>query len=459
MLHSVTVCDFFCAFLCYSQSMKNGNLAVVILAAGKGTRMKSALPKVLHKVAGLPMLGHVIRTAESLGPEKIIIIAAPDQVDAFRPYTGAHDIVVQEKQLGTGHAVRCAEAALKSFTGNVLVLYGDVPLVQKETLQRLLEKKSAQTVSLLAFRSQTPHGYGRLVTTADRVNKIVEEKDADEDEKEIKLCNSGLMALSAPRLWELLATLKNSNAQGEYYLTDMVAASGDACFAMVDEAEVMGINDRAQLSSAETVFQSRTRRTFMLGGVTLQSPDSVIFSHDTQISGDVTIGANVVFGPGVVVESGAEILPFSHLENCTIKAGAKIGPFARIRPGSVIGADARIGNFVEVKNTEFGAGAKANHLAYIGDATVGAGANIGAGTITCNYDGIKKSRTEIGAGAFIGSNTALVAPVSVGNGAMVAAGSVITENVPDGALGIARAVQANVLDWAKDFFKKKEEGR
>lgn len=443
--------------------MAESKLAVVILAAGKGTRMKSALPKVLHKIAGLEMLGHVIRTAENLRPEKIVVVAAPDQVEAFRAVVGAHEIVTQDQQLGTGHAVRCAEAALKNFTGDVLVLYGDVPLVLTETLQKLLAKKSGHAVGLLAFKTEHPHGYGRLITTADRVNKIVEEKDADADEREIKLCNSGLMAISAPRLWELLAALKNNNAQGEYYLTDLVAASGDAVFVSVEDRgwahnELMGINDRYQLADAENVYQNSRRWDVVMGGATLQCNYSTIFSYDTKIGENVTIGANVVFGPGVVVESGAEILPFCHLEGCVVKSGARLGPFARIRPGSVIGADARIGNFVEVKNSEFAAGAKANHLSYIGNASVGAKANIGAGTITCNYDGVNKYRTEIGAGAFIGSNSALVAPVSVGDGALIGAGSVITQNVPDHALAIARGVQKNITDWARKFFDNKQPG-
>ncbi len=441
--------------------MTESKLAVVILAAGKGTRMKSALPKVLHKIAGLPMLGHVIRTAESLAPEKIIVISAPDQVKQFRSVVGKHEIVTQDQQLGTGHAVRCAESALKNFTGDVLVLYGDVPLVRAETLKELLQKKSGHTVGLLAFKTEHPHGYGRLITTADRVHKIVEEKDASADEREIKLCNSGLMAISAPRLWELLAALKNDNVQGEYYLTDLIAASGDAVFMNVQDRgwahnELMGINDRYQLTDAENVYQNRHRWDVVMGGATLQCNYSVIFSYDTKIGQDVVIGANVVFGPGVVVESGVEILPFSHLEGCIIKSGARVGPFARVRPGSVIGTDARIGNFVEVKNSDFGAGAKANHLSYIGDAAVGESANIGAGTITCNYDGVNKYKTDIGAGAFIGSNTALVAPVRVGNDAIVGAGSVITSDVPDHALAVARGVQKNIADWAKTFFNKEK---
>jgi len=436
--------------------MVESSLAIIILAAGKGTRMKSALPKVLHQIAGLPMMGHVIRTAESLSPEKIIIVAAPEQVESFRPIVGVHEIVVQEEQIGTGHAVRCAEDALKNFTGDVLILYGDVPLVHIETLQKLLQKKSDCTVGLLAFKTDRPHGYGRLIVSADRVNKIVEEKDATEDEREVNLCNSGLMAVSTPRVWELLAKLENDNAQGEYYLTDMVAASGKAYFFITDEEEVMGINDRAQLAAAEQIFQSRARDAAMLTGVTLQNPASTTFAYDTRIGTDVTIGAHVVFGPGVTVENGAEILPFSHLEGCVIKSGARVGPFARIRPGSVIGPDARVGNFVEIKNSDIGSGAKANHLSYIGDARVGEKANIGAGTITCNYDGINKYKTDIGAGAFIGSNTALVAPVSVGDGAIIGAGSVISKNVPAGALSIARAVQKNIADWATKFFSKEQ---
>jgi bifunctional UDP-N-acetylglucosamine pyrophosphorylase/glucosamine-1-phosphate N-acetyltransferase len=442
--------------------MRESNLAVIILAAGKGTRMKSATPKVLHPIGGLPMLGHVIRTAESMKPEKIVVVAAPDQLGAFRPHVGQHEIAVQDAQLGTGHAVRCAESALAGFDGDILILYGDVPLITQQTLSELLRKKSGahSAVAVLGFRAANPAGYGRLVVTGDALLGIVEDKDADAAQRAIPLCNSGLMAVSAAHLWPLLATLRNHNAQGEYYLTDIVAAAAakdlPCCYGLAEESEVMGINDRLQLGEAENLFQARMRRAAMLGGVTLQCNYSTLFAHDTQIAHDVTVGANVVFGPGVVVESGAEILPFCHLENCVVKSGAKIGPFARIRPGSVIGEGARVGNFVEIKNAEIGAGAKANHLSYIGDATVGEKANIGAGTITCNYDGIKKSRTTIGRGAFIGSNTALVAPVTVGDGAMVAAGSTITKDVEAGALGIARSVQKSISGWAKDFFSKEK---
>lgn len=442
---------------CYVRRMKQANLAVVILAAGKGTRMKSVRPKVMHDIAGLPMLGHVMRTAESLHPERIVVIAAPDQVDAFRPVVGAHEIVVQTEQLGTGHAVQCAAPALKNFTGDVLVLYGDVPLVRAGTLQALLDKKheTNATVALPGFIAKNPQGYGRMVTAGDHLLCIVEEKDALPEQRVIQLCYAGIMALSAPDVWKHLGVLSNQNASGEYYLTELVAAAHQACFTITDETEVMGINDRAQLAAAESAWQARRRTEFMQWGAALQNPDSVTFSYDTKISPDVTIGANVVFGPGVRVESGAQILPFCHLEGCVIERDARVGPFARIRPGSCIGVGAHIGNFVEIKNTDFAAGAKAGHLSYIGDATVGEGANIGAGTITCNYDGIAKHKTEIGAGAFIGSNTALVAPVSVGEGAITGAGSVITENVPAGALALARGVQKNIAAWALKFFEKK----
>jgi len=438
--------------------MAESSLAIIILAAGKGTRMRSALPKVLHQIAGLPMLGHVIYTAESLSPQKIVIVAAPDQVEQFRPYTGKHEIVVQDEQLGTGHAVRCAKDALKNFTGDVLILYGDVPLVRPETLRRLLHKKHFvhADAALLGFHAANPHGYGRLIATADRLIRIVEEKDAIADEREIHLCSSGLMSVSAPALWQELSSLKNHNAQNEFYLPDILAALPHACFTMTDESEVMGINDRAQLAAAESIWQTHRRDDAMMAGVTLQSPETIIFSPDTEIAADVTLGAHVVFGPGVTVEGGAEILPFSHLEGCVIKSGARVGPFARIRPGSVIGPDARIGNFVEIKNSNIGAGAKANHLSYIGDTTVGAKANIGAGTITCNYDGINKYKTDIGPGAFIGSNSALIAPVFIGEGAIIGAGSVISKDVPSGALGIARVVQKNIAGWATKFFSKEQ---
>lgn len=443
--------------------MTESALAIVILAAGKGTRMKSTLPKVLHPVGGLPMLGHVIKTAENLKPQKIVIIAAPDQVDAFRPHTGAHEIVVQDQQLGTGHAVRCAAAALKDFKGDVLVLYGDVPLMRSEALQEFIETKhQANTpLAVMGFRTLHAYGFGRLVTDGNKLLEIIEQKDLPADHANNngeESCNSGIMCIASDRLWPWLENLQTNNAQGEYYLTDIakMACQQDLnpIVFFVPNILTQGVNDRSDLSKVESHYQRQRSYDFLMNGVTLQSPGSVVFSHDTDIAPDVVIGANVVFGPGVKIESGAEILPFSHLENCTVKSGAKIGPFARIRPGSMIGRNARIGNFVEVKNSEFGDGAKANHLSYIGDASVGENANIGAGTITCNYDGIKKSKTEIGADAFIGSNSALIAPVKIGDGAMVAAGSVVTKDVEPGALALARGVQKNIANWAKEFFSK-----
>lgn len=441
--------------------MTESALAIVILAAGKGSRMKSNMPKVLHKVAGLPMLGHVIKTAEALSPQKIVIVAAPDHVETFRPYTGAHEIVVQDQQLGTGHAVRCAESALKNFNGDVLVLYGDVPLMNHHILSNFIQdkRKHHAKLSVMGFEPYNPYGFGRLWMANDDLLGIIEQKDLTPEQEHIKKCNTGIMCVDSALLWELLTNLKNNNSQNEYYLTDIAAAVCERklprrVFHLDHSMYATGVNSRADLSEAERLFQMNARWDLMLSGVTLQDANSVHFYHDTQIAEDVTIGANVVFGPGVVVESGAEILPFSHLEGCTVKTGARIGPFARIRPGSVIGKNARIGNFVEIKNTQMAEGAKANHLSYIGDASVGTDANIGAGTITCNYDGIKKSKTEIGAGAFIGSNSALIAPVKIGDGAMVAAGSVITKNVEPGALGLARGGQKNIANWAKEFFSK-----
>ncbi|HCM83012.1 MAG TPA: bifunctional UDP-N-acetylglucosamine diphosphorylase/glucosamine-1-phosphate N-acetyltransferase GlmU [Alphaproteobacteria bacterium] len=443
--------------------MTESNLAIVILAAGKGTRMQSSLPKVLHKVAGLPMLGHVVRTAESLSPQKIIIVAAPDQVETFRPLTGTHEIAVQSQQLGTGHAVRCTENALKNFSGDILVLYGDVPLIRANVLQEFIaaKHKANTPLAVMGFRTLHAYGFGRLVTDGDKLLEIIEQKDLPAEHANSngeENCNSGIMCISSSQLWPWLQKLQTNNAQGEYYLTDIakIACHEDknpiAYF--VPGILTQGVNDRFDLSKVEVQYQKQRSYDFMMNAVTLLSPTTVTFSYDTQIAPDVIIGANVVFGPGVVIESGAEILPFSHLEGCTVRSGARIGPFARIRPGATIGQNARIGNFVEIKNAQFGDGAKANHLSYIGDATVGADANIGAGTITCNYDGIKKSRTEIGTGAFIGSNSALVAPVSIGEGAMVAAGSVITKDVESGALGLARATQKNIAHWAKEFFSK-----
>jgi bifunctional UDP-N-acetylglucosamine pyrophosphorylase/glucosamine-1-phosphate N-acetyltransferase len=367
---------------------------------------------------------------------------------------------IQEDRLGTAHAVSMAKPALGSFSGTVLVLYGDVPLIGAESLAKLAQLAGRSGMAVLGFEAEEPHGYGRLIRDAGgHVAAIREELDASPEERKINLCNSGIIAVSSERLWPLLGKVGNGNAKGEYYLTDLVelaTAEGIACgLAICQEAEVAGVNDRAQLAAIEATLQDIYRRRHMLNGATLTAPDTVFFSADTVIGQDVVIGPHVVIGPGVTVEDGVEILAFSHLEGAQVGAGARIGPYARLRPGAEIGADAHIGNFVEVKKAVIGKGAKANHLSYIGDARVGAGSNIGAGTITCNYDGYEKHLTDIGNNVFVGSNTALVAPVKVGDGANIAAGSVVTRNVPADALAIGRADMELREGWAARYREMK----
>ena len=424
-------------------------LACVVLAAGKGTRMRSDLPKVLHPLAGRPMVEHVLAVARALAPERMVLVIGPELEGAAKGWEGdGVDCAVQDEPLGTAHAVEQARPLLEDFGGDVLVLYADTPLVRAETLAGLIRarRESDSAAAVLGFRPENPGEYGRLILAPDgTLARIVEYAEASADERAVTLCNAGMMAVDGRRLFALLDAIGNDNAKGEYYLTDLpaiVAAEDGACaVAEAPAEEVMGINDRAQLAAAEGVIQDRLRRAAMEAGATLADPGTVWLSADTRLGADVTIGPNVVIGPGVVVEDGAEIRPFSHLEGVRVGRGAAVGPFARLRPGSDIGEGARVGNFVEVKNSTVERGAKINHLSYVGDAGVGAGANIGAGTITCNYDGYEKSRTEIGEGAFIGSNTALVAPVSVGPGAVVGAGSVITEDVDADAIAVARGEQ------------------
>ena len=430
-------------------------LACVVLAAGRGTRMRSALPKVLHSLTGRPMVEHVLANARTLGPERTVLVVGPEIETAARGLEGVAEgvvsCVVQAEPLGTAHAVAQTRALLEDFGGDVLVLYADTPLVRAETLAGLVRARRAGAggdarAAVLGFRPADPAAYGRLILNADgTLARIVEYADASEDERAVTLCNAGMMAVDGRRLFPLLDAIGNDNEKGEYYLTDLpaiVAEQGGTC--VVAEApadEVMGINDRAQLAAAERIVQDRLRQAAMEGGATLIDPATVWLSADTRLGRDVTIGPNVAFGPGVVIEDGVDIKPFSHLEGVRVRRDAAIGPFARLRPGSDIGEGARVGNFVELKNSTVAQGAKINHLSYVGDAGVGARANIGAGTITCNYDGYEKSRTEIGEGAFIGSNTALVAPVSVGPGAVVGAGSVITEDVEADAIAVARGEQ------------------
>ncbi len=426
-------------------------VAVIVLAAGMGTRMNSDLPKVLHPLAGAPLIAHALATARALEPERTILVtghAAEAVAAAARSIDPDLRIVEQREQLGTAHAVLQALPDLAGFTGDVIVLYGDTPLIRPETLQAMLAARAGgAAVVVLGFEAADPGGYGRLVLDAEGgLAAIVEAREATPAERAIRLCNSGLLAADAATLADLLAAVGNANAKGEYYLTDVVGlarARGLAAAAITcPEAETRGVNSRADLAAAEAAFQDRARADAMANGATLTDPATVWFALDTVVGRDVVIGPNVVFGPDVTVESGATILAFCHLEGCHISRGARVGPFARLRPGAEIAEDVHIGNFVEIKNAIVEEGAKANHLAYIGDARVGARANVGAGAIVCNYDGVFKHRTDIGAGAFIGSNASLVAPVSIGARAVIAAGSVITADVPEGALALARSRQS-----------------
>ncbi len=421
-------------------------IAVVVLAAGAGTRMKSALPKVLHPVAGKPMLVHVLASVARLKPAKVVGVVAPGEhrvAAAFAPHVTA----VQKKALGTGDAVKAALPALAGHAGPVLVVYGDSPLITTGTLQRLLKawRRGKAAVGVLGFKARDPSPYGRLIVRNGALEKIVESKEASAEERTIDFVNSGVMCLDGAQIGELLGAIRNDNAKGEFYLTDAVEvarACGLHALAVAgDEAEFQGVNSRGELAAAERAFQQRLRAAALAAGVTMLDPDTVWLSADTKLAADVTIGPNVRFGPGVSVSSNVRINAFCDIEGARIGKGAIIGPFARIRPGSDVAEDVHIGNFVELKATRMGRGAKANHLAYLGDSDIGAASNIGAGTIAVNYDGYGKHRTVIGAEAFIGSNSALVAPIRIGKGANVTAGSVITEDVPAGALAFGRARQ------------------
>lgn len=446
--------------------MTSTRIGAVILAAGKGTRMRSDRHKVLHPIGGQPMIHHLLDTLAELGAAREVLVIG-DRRDQLEAALEGRDvaIAIQEPQLGTGHAVQAARDSLAGFDGTLLILYGDVPLVSGATMQALIDARAAgPDVVVLGFRPPDPGQYGRLVVNAaGHLDAIVEYKDASEDERAIGLCNSGMMAADAALLFDLLDQVGNDNAAGEYYLTDIVAiarARGlDVGVVEADAEELTGVNSRADLAVLEAIFQTRMRAAAMVAGVTLIDPTTVYFAHDTALGRDVVIEPNVVFGPGVSVADGAVVRAFSHLEGATVDQGATIGPYARLRPGAVIGQGARVGNFVEVKKATLEAGAKANHLSYIGDARVGAAANVGAGTITCNYDGFDKHLTDIGAGAFIGSNTALVAPVKVGDGAIVGAGSVVTRDVPADALGVTRAQQKDVEGWARRFRERKRRDR
>ena len=423
-------------------------VALIVLAAGQGSRMQSELPKVLHRLGGVPLVAHALAAGRTLEPEDVVVVAGhgADQVrKALAKLDPDARIALQEEQLGTAHAVRQAMPLLEGFEGRVIVLYGDTPFISPETLGALAAHPS--DVVVLGFEAADPGRYGRLVTGPEGLERIVEYKDADEATRAIRLVNSGVLAADAATLREFLPMIGNRNAAGEFYLTDLpglARAEGLRVDVVTcGEAETLGINTRAELALAEAAFQARARAQALEDGVTLTEPATVWFALDTAIGRDAIIGQNVVFGPGVTVESGAEILPFCHLEGCHISAGATVGPFARLRPGAELGADVHVGNFVEIKNSVLDEGVKVGHLTYLGDTHVGERTNIGAGTVTCNYDGVGKHRTEIGANAFIGSDTMLVAPVRVGARAMTGSGSVITEDVPDDALAISRSRQVN----------------
>lgn len=436
--------------------------AAIILAAGKGTRMKSGLPKVMHKVGGRPMVDWSIALAQRVGCERIVVIAHPSQtdlIDHVRFALGEDCIAFQDPPMGTGHAVKCAKGALKGFSGDIVVLYGDSPLVPAAAIEDLFDSVgTGAAIGVLGFDAAEPGLYGRLITsgTGD-LEAIVEAREANPDQLAVTLCNSGVMAGRADIMFPLLEKVTNENAKGEYYLTDLVAlarADGMTCKAVrCGEEDLIGCDSKADLAEAEAIFQARRRSQAMEDGVTLVAPDTVWFSHDTRLDADVIVEPNVVFGPGVHVQSGAVIRAFSHLEGAFVGPGSSVGPFARLRTGVVLDRDVSIGNFVEVKNTRLGEGAKASHLSYLGDGTVGTHVNIGAGTIFCNYDGFLKHETRIGDGAFIGSNSALVAPVEIGSGAMIGSGSVITDNVKANALALGRARQIQIDDWADKFRK------
>lgn len=434
--------------------------AAIILAAGKGTRMKSALPKVLHAVGGRAMIDWSIALADAAGCSRKIVVCSPGQ-EALQAHIAARlgedAIAIQDPPLGTGHAVRAAEDALVGFDGALVVLYGDTPLIRPVAVESLFAAlDDGAALGVLGFEAADPGAYGRLICDeTGGLERIVEARDASPEELVVPLCNSGVMAGHAKEMFALLSKVTNDNAKGEYYLTDIAGlarAAGRRCAVVrCEEADVLGVNSRAELAAAEAAFQERMRAGMMAAGVTLRAPDTVFFSHDTAIGNDVTIEPNVVFGSGVTVEAGATIRAFSHLEGAHVSTDAIIGPYARLRPGAEIGEGAHVGNFVEIKNVRLGAAAKVNHLAYAGDGSIGAGANIGAGTIFCNYDGFAKHETHVGADAFVGSNSALVAPVRIGDGAYVGSGSVITADVGADALAIARARQVERDGWAVRF--------
>ncbi|WP_417273443.1 bifunctional UDP-N-acetylglucosamine diphosphorylase/glucosamine-1-phosphate N-acetyltransferase GlmU [Celeribacter halophilus] len=435
--------------------------ALILLAAGQGTRMNSDLPKVLHPIGNAPMFAHALASGAALDPERTVLVVGhgADQVAAEAAKIDDNILIArQNEQLGTAHAVLQAKEALSGFEGDAIVLYGDTPFISEATILRMVEARKTADVVVLGFEAANPARYGRLVTEGDTLRRIVEYKDASEAERAITFCNSGLIAAEASVLFDLLEQVGNDNAAGEYYLPDIIEIAWEtgrtATAVACDESETLGVNTRAELARAEAIFQASKRAEALENGVTLMAPDTVFFSLDTYIGRDTVVEPNVIFGPGVTVESGTRIRAFSHFEGCHVSMGATVGPFARLRPGAELANNAHIGNFVEVKNAQIGEGTKVNHLTYIGDAEIGDGTNVGAGTITCNYDGVFKHRTTIGRNAFIGSNTMLVAPVTVGDEAMTASGSVITSDIEAGALAIARAKQVNKPMLAVRMFEK-----
>ncbi|MFN4153731.1 MAG: bifunctional UDP-N-acetylglucosamine diphosphorylase/glucosamine-1-phosphate N-acetyltransferase GlmU [Paracoccaceae bacterium] len=436
-------------------------VSLVILAAGQGTRMNSDLPKVLHKVGAVPMLHHAMQAGRALDPERVVVVTGHG-ADAVTRATLAFDedalTVMQAEQKGTAHAVAQAAPLLADASGDVIVLYGDTPFVRPETLAAMQAARAHHAIVVLGFHAADPGRYGRLVVEGENLLRIVEYKDATDAERGISLCNSGVICADAKLMFDLVAEVDNTNAAGEYYLTDLPELARrrglSAGVVLCPEAETLGVNTRAQLADAEREFQIRARAEALENGVTLTAPETVFFALDTVIGRDAIIGPNVIFGPGVTVESGAEIKGFCHLEGCHISRGATVGPFARLRPGAELAEDVHVGNFVEIKNAILDEGVKVGHLSYIGDADIGEQTNIGAGTVTCNYDGVMKHRTRIGRNAFIGSDTMLVAPVHVGDNAMTATGSVITEDVPAEALAVARARQVNKPGFATKLFAR-----
>ncbi|WP_068082185.1 bifunctional UDP-N-acetylglucosamine diphosphorylase/glucosamine-1-phosphate N-acetyltransferase GlmU [Polycladidibacter stylochi] len=442
--------------------MTQTDCLAIVLAAGMGTRMRSDKPKVMHEIGGLPLVGHVLSAVKQAGTAKAAVIVGPQMpqlIETVQKLTPDAVCYEQTERLGTAHAVMAARQAYEQHTGDILVLTADTPLITAQSLAKLRQElANGADVVVLGFHADDSTGYGRLLVENGQLTAIREHKDATEAEQQVKLCNSGILAFSSKHMAKLLDAVENNNNQQEYYLTDTVELANrfglKVSTVTASEQEVMGINNRAQLAACEEVFQNRQRQHFMLEGVTLQAPNSVYFSHDTKLEGDITIEPNVVFAAGVSVASGATIRAFSHLEQAHVASGATVGPYARLRPGAQIGEGAHIGNFVEIKKAVVERGAKVNHLTYIGDARVGEKSNIGAGTITCNYDGYMKHHTDIGANCFIGSNSVLVAPVQLEDGAFTAAGSVITKNVPQDSLAVARAMQTNKIGLAAKMRQK-----